>query len=53
MLPAPARLEMGLRRPPDTLVVLFAVTLLLPPLTVPIGIPLLAVENPLVVGVDL
>ena len=28
-LPAPARLEMGLRLPPDTLVVLFGVALLL------------------------
>ena len=51
-LPAPARLEMSLRLPLDTLVVLFVAALLLPPLTVPLGIPLLAIETPLVVWMD-
>ena len=53
VLPGPARLKMGLRLPPDTLVVFFGVALLLPPLAVPVGIPLLVVESPLVVWVDL
>ena len=48
-LPAAACLEMGLCLPPDMLVVLFGAALLLPPLVVPVGIPLLAVEIPLIV----
>ena len=52
-LPTPARLEMGLHLPSDTLVVPFGATLLLPPLVVPVCISLLAVESPLVVWVDL
>ena len=44
---------MGLRLPPDTLVMLFGAALLLPLLAIPVGIPLLPVESPLVVWVDI
>ena len=44
---------MGLRLPPDTLVVLFSAALHLPDLVCSFGIPLVVVESPLVMWVDL
>ena len=52
-LPPPARLEMSLCLPTDTLAALFVAAPLLPPLAVPLGIPLLVVKTPLVVWMDL
>ena len=52
-LSAPARLEMSFRLPTDTLVLLFVAALLLPDLAGPFGIPLLVVDLPLVMWVDL
>ena len=52
-LPASARLEMSLCLPTDTLVVLVVAVLLLPDLAGPFGIPLVVVNLPLIVWVDL